>query len=86
MIRNGLVRKPSEGALPLPRRACLPGRRRRGEGIETLRRRRSGANPGEEARERRSGGIPIKAFVRNLGRVKPTGASSSRRAKHTYGC
>jgi len=36
-----------------------------------------------EARERRSGEIPIKAFVKDPGREKPKGATSGRRTKHT---
>jgi hypothetical protein len=39
-----------------------------------------------EARERRSGEIPVKACVKNPRRAKPKGASSRRRAKHTSGC
>lgn len=53
--------------------------------IETLGHRRSGVSPGGKVRERRSGEIPVKAFAGNLGRVKPKGASSGRRAKHTLG-
>jgi hypothetical protein len=53
--------------------------------IETLRRRRHGVSRVEKARERRLGEIRVKAFVRHLGRVKPTGASSGRCAKHTLG-
>ena len=50
--------------------------------IDTLRRRRQGANLDEEARERRSGEIPVKAFVTGPARVKPKGATSGRSAKH----
>jgi hypothetical protein len=53
--------------------------------IETLGRRSRGVSRVAEARERRSGEIPVKAFAGNLGRVKPTGASSGRCAKHTLG-
>jgi len=53
--------------------------------IDTLWRRRRGANRVEEARERRPGEIPVKAFVRNPGREKPKGATSGRRTKHTLG-
>jgi hypothetical protein len=51
--------------------------------IETLGRRRLGVSRVGEARERRSGEIPVKASAGNLGRVKPRGASSVRCAKHT---
>jgi hypothetical protein len=53
--------------------------------IETLGCRRCGASRSEEARERRSDEIPVKASVNNLGRVKPKGATSGRRTKHTSG-
>jgi hypothetical protein len=53
--------------------------------IETLGHRRLGVSPGGKVRERRSGEIPVKAFVGNLGRVKPKGASSGWRTKHTLG-
>jgi len=50
--------------------------------IETLWRRQRGVNRVEEARERRTGEIPVKAFVENPGREKPKGATSGWRTKH----
>jgi hypothetical protein len=51
--------------------------------IDTLRRRRAGFCPPRKARERRPGGILAEAFVAGPRRVKPKGASSGWRAKHT---
>jgi hypothetical protein len=53
--------------------------------IETLRRRRPHASGAEEARERRSGEIPVKVFANGPGRAKPKGATSGRRTKHASG-
>jgi hypothetical protein len=53
--------------------------------IETLRRRRRHASVAGEARERRSGEIPVKAFASGPGRAKPKGATSGRRTKHASG-
>jgi hypothetical protein len=39
-----------------------------------------------EARERRSGEIPVKASVKDPRRAKPKGAASRRRAKPASGC
>jgi len=52
--------------------------------IDILWRRQRGVNRVEEARERRSGEISIKASARNPGREKPKGATSGSRAKHTW--
>jgi len=51
--------------------------------IDTLGRRRRGANLAEQARERRSGEIPIQVSASGPGRAKPKGATSARCAKHT---
>jgi len=51
--------------------------------IETLGCHRRGVTRVGQARERRSGEIPVKAFAGGPGRVKPTGATSGRRTKHT---
>jgi hypothetical protein len=77
------VQKPYEGVSPQPN----PIRRMRTDEadqrlIDTLWRRRQGVSRGEEARERRSGEIPIKASVSSPGRAKPKGATSGRCAKH----
>jgi hypothetical protein len=51
--------------------------------IETLGCHRCSVSCTEEARERRSDEIPIQAFAKGPGRVKPKGATSGRRSKHT---
>jgi hypothetical protein len=51
--------------------------------IETLKCRSSGASCGGQAHERRSGEILTQASASDPGRVKPKGASSGWRAKHT---
>jgi hypothetical protein len=77
------VQKPSEGASFFPSRFAGWVDEEERKLIDTLWRRRGGVSRLEEACERRSGEISIKAFVRDPGREKPKGASSGRRTKHT---
>jgi hypothetical protein len=64
MIGISPVRKPSEGASPLPRGLARRAEEAKWKLIDTLGRRCPGVSPGGEARERRSGEIPVKASAR----------------------
>jgi len=83
MIGIGSVQKPYEGVPPFPGRLADRADGTRWKLIETLRCRRYGVSRIEEARERRSGEIPVKVSTSDPGRVKPKGATSGRRTKHT---
>jgi hypothetical protein len=83
MIGIGSVRKPYEGISSFPMRLAVWADRIRRKLIETLKCRRCGVSRVEKAPERRSGEIPVKASAENPGRVKPKGATSGWRTKHT---
>jgi len=85
MFGTSSVQKPSEGALFSPNRPRSNGQNEEEQrSIETLWRRQRGVNRVEEARERRSGEIPVKTSARDPGREKPKGATSGSRTKHTW--
>jgi hypothetical protein len=73
------------GCLILIRPACRAGRWGQAEADRDSVVSPAGRKFRREARERRSGEIPIKASVSSPGRGKPKGATSGRRTKHTSG-
>jgi len=83
MIGIGSVQEPYEGIPSFPARLAERADGMERKLIETLGCRRCGVSRVEEARERRSGEIPVKASASCPGRVKPKGATSGRRTKHT---